>query len=593
MKRNLKVNFKELKDISVAARGFQYSINDINTALDNIKKITYQDSGCLNDAVIERIEHFRKNSEDISDFLGSVQNIIDDYCETQQKYLTPECISVPVESDRDSLYFKLADIRHHISGLKNIAKQNELYNYIFGISENNISSDPDSSNPGTETANGQPNYNKIKGLCENVIPVHVSKINLEMNSINSIYENNVKKFENTDDDFKSQLKSVYKYFKNIDHYRKTAFIKLMIASSIETIKSYIRNLKTNLLITFTESTLTVNDALRKNDKNCYMSENELKSYYGYTYGPESDFSHLKCAGSQLECSPDRISSDALKSSEPLSEYELKHTAVFNTKIPLRYGGDQGAPHNIDKNSSEYIMLYDIASKNNSMVTSDNFDSYLEKMNSEGCGFVSLVNGIMCHFENDPEGFEKAFGYPMYKSDHTLNYECLLTDVYSSCDNYFLGTEVSFGDYNPFEDGISGSYSPAEDASGNGTNQFTRNEYIKTFMSEHGFQAEIKTLNYLCPENFREITDSGKTVLVSLKRGKLECEDGSLKQNIHEHSIVVTGFTEEGRIIVSSWGERLFIDPDDPERVNHKSIVTGKDVLYNSGPKLSFETLEIK
>lgn len=593
MKRDLKVNFNELQNISVAARGFQYSINDINSALDNIKNITYQDSGCLNDAVTERIESFRKNTEDISDFLVSVHNIIDEYCEAQQKYLTPECIAVPVESDRDSLYFKLEDIKHHISELKVITMQNELCSFFTGNSEDNtdeVTEDPEIE---TKKQNKQSNYFKIKEICENVIPDHISKINSEINNIDSIYENNVKKFENSDDDYKSKLKSIYKYFKNINFYRKTAYIKLMIASALETVRSFIRNTSTNITISFTESILTVNSALRKNDKKYCMSENELKMYYGYTYGSDPDFSDMKCAGSELERFPKVPNTKTAKSKEPYTEYELTHQTVFNTKISRKYGGDQGAPKNIDKNSSEYIMMYDIASKNNSMVTPDNFDAYLQKMNSEGCGYVSLVNGIMCHYENDPEEFEKIFGYPMYKSDNTLNYECLLTDIYSSYDNYFLGTEISIDDYDPFEDGLPSGYSYAEDTTGGGTSSYQRHGCLKAFMADHGIQAETKTLNYLCPENFKEITYSGKTVLVSLERGNLEYENGNLKQTVNSHSIVVTGFTEDGRIIVSSWGERLFIDPNDPERATHTSKITGKEVLYNSGPNLSFETLEIK
>ena len=562
MKRDLKVNFKELNNISIAARGFQYSINDVSAALENIKKITYQDSGCLNDAVSERIENFRKNTKDISDFLVSVHNIIDEYCETQQKYLTPECIAVPVESDRDSLYFKLLNIKNHISGLKIITLQNDLFGCLSDSSEESISTADEDAETNAQITNKQSNYFKIQEICDSVIPDHISRINSEMRGIDSIYENNVKKFENTDDDFRSRLKSVYKYFKNINFYRTTAYIKLMIASAMETVSSYIRNLKMNLLITFTESTLTVNSALRKNDQKYLTSENELKTYYGYTYGPNSDFSDMKCIGGMLECFPKNKNTKVLNNI-PLSEYELKHPVVFNTDIENQYGGNQGAPQKIVKNSDEYNMMFDIASKNDSSVTKENFDSYLKQMNTEGCGHVSLVNSIMCRYESSPEEFEKTFGYPMYKSDHTLNYECLFTDLYS-----------------------------AEDTSGSGTTPVLRNKYIKSFMADHGIEAGTKELSYLCPENFKEITDSGKTVLVSFHCGKLECENGTVRQNISSHSMVVTGFTDDGRIIVSSWGQRLYIDPEDPERVTHKSSVTGKDVLFHSGPSISFETLEI-
>ncbi len=593
MKRDLKINFEELKNISVAVRGFQYALDDISSALDNLEHITYQDSGCLNDAIAERISDFRKKSADTGSLLNSVYNIVDEYCEAMTKYLTPEYISLPVESDRDSLYFQLSDIKQNLSDFSIFSLQNNIYNFFNGGTEADSSSESTENETDTVKQKEQSNYFKIQNLNENVIPEHISRINSEMDQIDDIYKRNVVKFENTDDDYKSKLKSIYKYFKNIDHYRNSAYIKLMLAAAIDAVKSFIKNIQTEIMITFTGSVLTVNSKLRKNDSKYFMSEDNLKTYYGYIYGKNSDFSSTRCAGSDLDCFPETENIINKTTKEPYTEYELKHTAVFNTEKVSQYGGNQGAPENVNKNSSEYIMMYDIASKNNSLVTPDNFDSYLKKMNSEGCGYVSLVNGIMCHYENDPEGFEKTFGYPMYKADNDLNYECLLTDIYSAYDNKFLGTRYNIADFSFSEDGITGNYDPAEDTTGTGTNHMERNQYLSAFMTDHGSAAEVKTLNYLCPQNFKEITDSGKTVLVSLKKGKLECENGETKQNINSHSMVVTGFTEDGRIIVSSWGERLFIDPDDPERVTHKSNIMGEEVLYRTGSKITFETLEIK
>lgn len=593
MKRKLKVNFEELKNLSSAARGYQYALNDFDAALENIMQITYQDSGSLNDAVNERIEKFKKQSLDISGFLGSVHNMIEEYCEVQQKYLTPEYLSLPVFSDRDSFWMEIEKIKMNMAQLKVIDAQNELVSFFSGDSSENDSTDENDEGISLKKQNEHSNFLKIKNISDNILPAHLTDINTEIDAIESIYKNNAVKFENSDDEFQKSLRSVYKYFRNIDFYRTTARIKLLAASGIETIKRFIKNLKMEILITFAESAVSVNNALRKNDKNPGLKENELKVYYGYSYGNNKAFSNTKCAGGELECFPKAEKIKKQKKTEHLSEYEKMHSVVFNTKKSRQYGGDQGRPQYTDKNSKEYIMMYEIASKNNAMVTPDNFDTYLEKMNYEGCGYVSLVNGIMCRYEKEPEEFEKIFGYPMYKSDKTLNYECLLTDIYSSYDNYSHGKENPMRDYNPFDDGLPFGYDKANDSTGNGTNPKFRKECLTSFMKDHGVSADMKTLDYLCPQNFKEITDSGKTVLVSLKRGKLEFEDGTTNQLIDSHSIVVTGFTDDGRIIVSSWGKRLFIDPDDHERVEHTNVITGKDTTYLTGPAMTFQTLEIK
>lgn len=78
----------------------------------------------------------------------------------------------------------------------------------------------------------------------------------------------------------------------------------------------------------------------------------------------------------------------------------------------QYGGDQGSPKDIESEDRKDI-LYQIIQGNIPEFDRSNLDSYLKKLNSEGCGYVALTNAIMMNFEGREDEFEQIFGYPMY------------------------------------------------------------------------------------------------------------------------------------------------------------------------------------
>ena len=144
---------------------------------------------------------------------------------------------------------------------------------------------------------------------------------------------------------------------------------------------------------------------------------------------------------------------------------------------------------------------------------------------------------------------------MYEKGGDLNYNRLLVDFYASTDNHHLvdGADV----INPHED---------ENATtGRGMTMNDQKYRAQLYLNDHGIPVEIQTNAHVTIENF-DIISKDQYVSISFFNGNLQNEDGSVAQYIDGgHSMVITGTTSDGRFIVSSWGEKYYIDPN--ENVN--------------------------
>lgn len=278
--------------------------------------------------------------------------------------------------------------------------------------------------------------------------------------------------------------------------------------------------------------------------------------------------------------------------------EIKYGGVvYNPNNIGHYGGDQGAPYSASrKEKQEY---YDIIQKNNPDVelSSEELDQYLYRLNSEGCGYVALVNTIFCYYADDPEGFEKSFGYSMYDDNGQLNYSKLLVDLYSRMDNRDENGKFNeYKDYNSETDGPKEDYNYLTDTSGSGSSQYVREYYLEKFMEEHGVDVNVKTDVTVTADNYEDIIKSGKQVIIAFRNGYLYNMDGTIYDMDRTkpgdqpldggHAMTVTGVTDDGKLIVSSWGNQYYIDPNEKITFTNSQ---GKEVTTS----MTYSTVEYK
>ena len=114
-------------------------------------------------------------------------------------------------------------------------------------------------------------------------------------------------------------------------------------------------------------------------------------------------------------------------------------------------------------------------------------------------------------------------------------------------------------------------------SGRGTSQDDRIYRFERYMREHGEGLEIE--NIVCSpdevwQKCKEETGKGNRIIISTCPVRLEDTGGEPVQMDGGHAMTVTGLTEEGRIEVSSWGEKYFITPEDSDYAAPEKNRTG-------------------
>ena len=235
--------------------------------------------------------------------------------------------------------------------------------------------------------------------------------------------------------------------------------------------------------------------------------------------------------------------------------------VFNSAG--KYGGAQGSPRNVEEDSEEGMKLYQIIEKYYPYYGTEQKRAFLEKLNSEGCGYVAIVNLIFEHFLGREEEFERTFGMPMYTLDGELNYDMLLTDFYAATDNHIYKDGGDYFDYEEdrSEEDEDEEYDYTLDTTGWGTTFKTRNYRTHLYLKDKGFDFEITNYQYVTLENVRELCQHGR-IEISLMNGNIQNEDGSTYEYCEGHVMIITGVTRDCRYIVSTWGKKMYVDPNE-------------------------------
>lgn len=278
-----------------------------------------------------------------------------------------------------------------------------------------------------------------------------------------------------------------------------------------------------------------------------------------------------------------------------------------------YGGDQGELVH-DKGGRRFLFWR--FGEDNELIdfvrTYDQYKDYskhdvaklYKKINNEGCGYVAAVNSIFLAYEGHEEAFLRDFGFPMYDKDGEFNYNRLLIDLYASTDDQYyldrpdgagalvndrlreyIGKEDEFRriygvdlyqDNNPdsgrwnseamqkildeYEDENVVEYETK------GTTITSLNNRIDQYLNDKGIAFEnevIRTDDSLAAEDVKEYLNDGKSVNIRTGDFNLYDENGKVKkEDVGSHWMTVTGVTEDGRYIVSSWGEKYYIHPDE-------------------------------
>ncbi len=226
-----------------------------------------------------------------------------------------------------------------------------------------------------------------------------------------------------------------------------------------------------------------------------------------------------------------------------SEKTIK-SDVYNTDGTGMYGSDQGAM--VDKLNNKGTpnakKIYNDLKQYYPNITYKEAVKYMDTLNHHGCTFAAMANTILSEYSGRDEEFEKKFGFPLKDKNGNYNYDRMILDIYD--------TTYKNGKHN-YKDKYGNTPS---------VHRSTKEilEIEKEYLTEKGVKmGKARTDAKITVDNFEEYSKKGQVVL--------DIHDVVIYKDDHRqrcggHAVVVTGVTEDGLFVVSSWGEKYYLDP---------------------------------
>ncbi|MDR2538536.1 MAG: hypothetical protein LBC43_02700 [Bifidobacteriaceae bacterium] len=290
--------------------------------------------------------------------------------------------------------------------------------------------------------------------------------------------------------------------------------------------------------------------------------NQIGQYGGNQSGPK----RLAQKVSALESA---IGADNVGSSNVAADFSSSRSTSGETDSGLAdgtRGSSGGAGGTVINSLSRYERIQwdsikTIVKKYHPDFTNAEIVSFLEKLSSEGCGYVAIANSIFSAFRNNPVSFEQTFGFEMWtenESDITVfNFDLLLVDLYSATDNH----RPTLGKFFQIEDTVDDTWDNIAEffaGSGSGLMPPAVEYQLGLYAEQNGLKSEVKTLWGVATSatNYLKYKDQGE-VAICVSNAML-MQNGKVVDQCGPHYMTVTG-VEGDKLVVSSWGKKYVLD----------------------------------
>lgn len=280
----------------------------------------------------------------------------------------------------------------------------------------------------------------------------------------------------------------------------------------------------------------------------YVDENGNKWYLSKSklaLGVEGNNIKINYGGKTFNVSVDKNGLMILKDSKgnPLNIFD-----DYNIESK-QFGGNQ-----MDLSSSnDKKDVYDILSKYFPDSTMEERQALLDKATNTGCGYTAIANFIFKNLEGNEGEFYKKFGYPMYnlKYDPNIgvtvdyNYEPVIMDLY--CDVNSKSGKYDIRDTTTYGGGVNSKRIEY-------MTKYVKDKYDISFDDQSG-------LKYYGDYDYSLYNLDGS---IYTRRGG-------------GHAMTGVGETEDGKIIVSTWGRKYYYEASNrpKERIYGSTLSSSK------------------
>ena len=370
------------------------------------------------------------------------------------------------------------------------------------------------------------------------------------------------------------------------------------------------NSDTNVKISNKDNTLLIDKILKNNDILGSLDKSLLEKYKNELLKDISDGKiNLDEMNEKL------IQSEIVSRILQKENLSIDKTFGILEEVSGNYGVDQNALKNMtEEEISEYI---ETISKKYGLSKEDASKIIQAIRNSELDGYDTECNLIYASFKDNPEKFEKLFGFSLYKTDSegiiSINDVGIMTDVFLTVNSDACGGNL----FTITDDGKMKLDSSLLEIDGNGNyklkgqQDLSSSENIQKIMTDYintkSEKIELKTEminDKISPEDMtdekmNEIKEkiklgvegnNGQVVLnlyqdkdnpikfIDVETKTEYCSTADWKENT-EHAVLVTDVNDDG-VVVSSWGKKYTISFEDLKN-NGKFQTYSKEYSYNT------------
>lgn len=205
-----------------------------------------------------------------------------------------------------------------------------------------------------------------------------------------------------------------------------------------------------------------------------------------------------------------------------------------------------------------------------------YESYFDGLAGTGCGYVAATNLIFEKYKGKEREFEKTFGFPMYTVDQNgnidFNYELMTLKYYNHCWNDEFVSKIKFSPYiDAAFASLLGKPIMSVDYYAQGDTGTHTYEKLESFLKNYGVSCTVHQKYYNQSDGdsvnnkiLQDLAQKEVTYIIEVRGWDLYgIKNGNTSQleweNIVGHAMYVTGFTDDGYPIVSTWGEQKVID----------------------------------